>query len=296
MAGTECTAGVCRGIDRDLDGAFAGVDCDDRDSRRAPGLRERCDGVDNDCSGVADDRDACGLWVHDAASGAWMALALDPGADAGAPSPHAPTTTLRFALDIERLSLAYVFTTTTYHVLDVRARRWTESGRRTAVFPALSGLEGFAGYTVPAGVNGGDPNLETGAVLATTGVLAFAFDLTERRFLERQTDPIPMWMPPANAPSYRAIRAAWLDITNASGWVTASPSSLCPSGPMTARGYAGAIASDRVHVFEAGYCFLWAPPVPFASFAPFARPGAPPLARIATTFFQNQTLVVLANP
>jgi hypothetical protein len=279
-----------------MDGSLAGVDCDDRDPRRAPALRERCDGIDNDCSGVADDRDACGLWVHDASSGAWSAYALDPAADDGAPSPHAPGTAIRFALDMERLHLAYVFTDRTFHVLDVRARRWTASGSRNAALSQLAGLDAFAGYTVPAGLSGSDPNLETGAILTTTGVLAFSFDLTSRRFLYRQTDPPPTWLPPANAPTYANVRAAWLDVTNAAGWVTSSPSALCPEGAMSTRAYAGAIAGDRVHIFEAGTCFLWAPPVPFARFAPFARPGSPPLARIATTFFQNQTLVVLASP
>lgn len=32
-------------------------DCDDDDARRRPGASERCDGVDNDCSGFADDSD-----------------------------------------------------------------------------------------------------------------------------------------------------------------------------------------------------------------------------------------------
>ncbi len=45
--------------------AVAG-DCDDADSGSAPGLSERCDGVDNDCSGVVDDNPTDGsVWYLD---------------------------------------------------------------------------------------------------------------------------------------------------------------------------------------------------------------------------------------
>jgi Putative metal-binding motif len=293
--GTECTAGMCRGVDRDMDGALAGVDCDDNNPRRAPGLRETCDNVDNDCTGVADDGNACGLWVHNGASGAWTAYALDAAAEMGAPSAHAPTTAIRFALDIESLNLAYVFTNTTYHLLDVRTRQWTASGARATLIAQLAGADAFAGYTVPAGHGGGNANIEGGAILTTAGVLALDFDIAARRFTFRQMDPVPTWMPAANAPGYTSIRAAWLDVTNAFNWVTSAPSALCPAGGAATQAYAGAIATDRVHVFEAGWCFLWAAPVPFASFSPFARPNAPPLARIATTFYQNGALIVLGT-
>ncbi|MFO0561061.1 MAG: putative metal-binding motif-containing protein [Polyangiales bacterium] len=291
--GTECTAGTCRGIDRDMDGALAGVDCDDNDPRRAPGMRERCDNIDNDCSGVADDRNACGLWQFNGSTGSWSTFALDAMADAGAPSPNAPASAIRFALDIESLRIAYVFTNTTYHVLDAQTRQWTASGSRATLIPQLAGADAFVGYTIPAGHGGGDPNLESAAILTTGGVINVQFDIAARRFTFRQTDPVPMWMPPG--PTYTSVRAAWLDVTNAYGWVTTAPSSLCATGPMMTGPYAGAISGDRVHIFEAGSCFVWAPTVPFATFAPFARPNAPPLARIATTFYQNGSLFVLGT-
>ena len=49
------------------------TDCDDGDASSYPGATERCDGVDNDCDGVAD---LLGHWPFDAGSGA---VAYDSG-------------------------------------------------------------------------------------------------------------------------------------------------------------------------------------------------------------------------
>jgi len=276
-----------------MDGALAGVDCDDNDPRRAPGMRERCDNIDNDCSGVADDRNACGLWQFNGATGAWSTFALDAMAEVGAPSPNAPTSAIRFALDIESLRIAYVFTNTTYHVLDAQTRQWTASGSRATLISQLAGADAFAGWTIPAGHGGGDPNLESAAILTTDGVINLQFDIAARHFTFRQTDPVPMWTSPG--PTYTRVRAVWLDLTNAYRWVTTAPSSLCATDMTTTGPYAAAIAGDQVHIYEAGYCYAWAPTVPFATFAPFARPNAPPLARVATTFYQNGSLFVLGT-
>ena len=40
--------------DADGDGALFGEDCDDTDPLQAPGMRELCDGIDNNCDGAVD--------------------------------------------------------------------------------------------------------------------------------------------------------------------------------------------------------------------------------------------------
>ena len=45
----------CASRDADGDGRSASIDCDDSDPLVFPGAIEHCDGIDNDCSGVADD-------------------------------------------------------------------------------------------------------------------------------------------------------------------------------------------------------------------------------------------------
>ncbi len=44
-------------LDRDADGHAEGADCDDADPRRAPGLEEECDRLDNDCDELVDEAD-----------------------------------------------------------------------------------------------------------------------------------------------------------------------------------------------------------------------------------------------
>lgn len=54
-------ANARRDDDEDGDGSPRLLDCDDRNPNRAPFLSENCDGVDNDCDGVADNGYAVGL-------------------------------------------------------------------------------------------------------------------------------------------------------------------------------------------------------------------------------------------
>ena len=44
-------------VDNDLDGFFAGEDCDDNNASISPRAAEVCDGIDNDCDELIDDAD-----------------------------------------------------------------------------------------------------------------------------------------------------------------------------------------------------------------------------------------------
>lgn len=81
-------------LDLDGDGSPArecgGGDCDDVDAAIAPGKADPCDGIDNDCSGQADDApDICPAGTACAPDGC-VAQAVDAGAAASAAPPASP--------------------------------------------------------------------------------------------------------------------------------------------------------------------------------------------------------------
>jgi hypothetical protein len=68
---TACTADKTAGVDADGDGFGGTNDCDDASSSIHPGADEVCDGIDNDCSGLADDEpvDGTAFYADDDADG-----------------------------------------------------------------------------------------------------------------------------------------------------------------------------------------------------------------------------------
>lgn len=62
---TACDLETKSDSDRDGDGYAAPADCDDDDPAIYPGAADACDGIDNDCSGLPDDRPADGVLRYD---------------------------------------------------------------------------------------------------------------------------------------------------------------------------------------------------------------------------------------
>lgn len=57
-----------------------------------------------------------------------------------------------------------------------------------------------------------------------------------------------------------------------------------------------ALATDQVHVYEAGYCFAWAEQWPAAGFAPFRLRGTPDLQTVDAAFLHRGDLYLWTNP
>jgi hypothetical protein len=107
-------------LDQDGDGSPAGEDCDDQNPLVAPGLEERCDGLDNDCDAQADEALAS-LCIAELATGvaepqhsALGAVLLSPGdlnsdgyPDVIASAPGALLEDLR-DLDVNNTSAVYL--------------------------------------------------------------------------------------------------------------------------------------------------------------------------------------------
>jgi hypothetical protein len=73
MAFASCAEGITAAADADRDGYEATVDCDDNNPSAHPGEPEVCDGVDNDCDGVADEPEDTypPTWYPDADGDGW---------------------------------------------------------------------------------------------------------------------------------------------------------------------------------------------------------------------------------
>ncbi len=89
----EETGGADTGdlIDADGDGSPASEDCDDLDAASFPGAEEVCDGVDNDCDGVADENVQSTFYQDADGDGYGNALASVEACEAGvgfADNPH----------------------------------------------------------------------------------------------------------------------------------------------------------------------------------------------------------------
>ncbi|MCX4243117.1 hypothetical protein [Paraliomyxa miuraensis] len=220
-----------------------------------------------------DDPAACTAWILTPGSAQWVATALDAG------STLAPTGPVRAAFDVESELEGFVITDTRVHVVDLASRLWVRSDNRSDVLPELGDDEIKIAYSVPAywgEMFGGRPGLESITFLSATTVYAYVYEIDTQSFTFdfSTTDFGAAWSAPA-APTRPAMQAAWLDVTNDEGWAQGDIMRLC--------GVAGAVVphvavlgEGDVHVSDAGYCFEFFDPVPYASFEPFGRPGAPP--------------------
>ncbi len=296
-AGAVCVSARCA-ADVDGDRSPAGTDCDDRDPGRYPGARERCNGRDDDCDAESDEG-ACGIWFLPTGAATWSAWPLDAARDANPTQRtlNAPLSPVRAAFDIESQGIAYVITDATWHLLDLGAHTWTSSGALSTLFPETRGRTIVTAYTVPAAHGSPGGTTEGVTFLAREGVIQYGYDLASRAFTFTRTDPTPTWMGSA-APSYASLRFGWLDTQNADGWVTASPASFCPPGTTSSTRvgpYYAVVTDSSVHLGDAGYCWAWITAVPRASFAPFARPSAPPLSRAGAMFYRGGLWVIAAE-
>lgn len=102
-------------------------------------------------------------------------------------------------------------------------------------------------------------------------------------------DVVPFTDPQA-PPSIESVRAGFGRVGDTDDWVSAACSIAPP------KDYVAYLGPTSVHVFSAdGSC--WVAATPYASFPPFALPGAPPLERIEGAAYDvSLGLLLLADP
>ena len=101
-----------------------GDDCDDADPTRAPGLSEVCDGLDNDCSGQADDGLSCQFYAN-------TPDALYLVEPFKRQITRVTSANNFFDIDTDASGVLFGMTTSTLYRLDAATSTWIEVGRHS---------------------------------------------------------------------------------------------------------------------------------------------------------------------
>lgn len=282
--GTETTSGPGEGTTVGDSGEATSVADSTVSSTGADGVDSTGatdDGPPADCD---EDPAACTAWILPAGSGSWTAEALDAG------SPLAPSGTVQAAFDVEEELEGFVLTESNLHVVDLAGRQWVRVISRGDAVPEIGDDEIRVAYSIPAywgASGGGDPNLESIAFVSATTIYLYDYEIdTQGLVFGSATTSFGMaWDAPA-APARDQMRSTWLDVTNDPGWATGDLMAQCDAmgeiGP-----HSPVVAADQVHVFDAGYCFEFLDPVPYASFEPFGLPGAPVVDDVGASLYSE---------
>jgi len=227
-------------------------DCDDGDPANSPRFAEACDGVDNDCDGVAEESGdgACGLlWILEQDSSTFTTVDMIAPGDT-----HAPIDTIEAAFAVEEASKIWVLTNYTYNIMDMNTLDWIDSGDRDSVFGLDPVHSVFATTATPSWYTG-----EQGATVAlyvTGNRHTYAYDLGTDTLTQLTSEGYDGAWDNYWAPAHTHIRAAWVDVENARGWAAeGNPADICgaPSTQMAA--YLAVVSLDGVvHLYDEEWC------------------------------------------
>lgn len=273
---TTTTASSTDATDDGTEGTDDGVDTTDGSGTEGPAVS--CD----------DDPAACDAWFLPRDAASWEAVTL------GGPAALAPGSAVLAAFDIEAEQIAFVVTQDDVVQVDLETRSWVA---KTAVADRLPQINApvLAAYSIPAYWSG-IPDSPEGVTIAGSDVaFLYAYDTATGEFTYDQSTALGAEWDEPGAPAGTEVRAMWLDVTNADGWVDNDLGELCEqSGPVGP--YLAVVTADAVHPMDVGTCFGFFPGVAYGEFAPTALPGAPPADRIGGAAYNETTgLVVFAG-
>lgn len=286
----------CLPEDRDGDGADFQRDCNDNNGAVYPNAPELCDELDQDCDGEIDEG-ACSIWVLEPRANRWESYPLNPSGSVA--QPRGP---IKAAWDIESEDLAFVLTGTGYHELRLSSLTWSPERPFTDIFSGQSGEihQAFAD-SVPAG-HGANPAMPlregiTISLIDGQGVKRIwqvSYIISQNRFIPTEGglyNQEHTWMEPLS-PDHALIRASWVDLENNRFLLNTNTQDLCGRSGQLSNIYLGLISAQRIHVLEAGACFLFVPSVPLIG-SPLDLPNAPPWDAIGAAFFHQGAFYLL---
>jgi hypothetical protein len=234
----------------------------------------------------ADDPALCEAWFLPREADAWEAVVI------GGPAALGPSSPVLAAFDIEAEQLGFVVTATEVIQVDLVQRAWTMKTDFADTFPDVD-VPVVTAWSIPAYWDQ-QQNVESIAFTGLDVAFFYSYDEGSFDFVEASAFGAE-WSTP-NAPDPAAMRDLWVDLTNDDGWVTNALDEVCDGAEGPVGPHIAIVTDTSVHVDEAGYCFQFFDPVPYAAFAPFALPGAPAASEVGGALYSETLgLVVFAG-
>lgn len=236
----------------------------------------------------ADDPSLCEAWFLPRDAQAWETAMI------GGPAALAPSSPVLAAFDIEAEQIGYVITASEVIRVDLQQRVWLGKTDFADAFPDVD-VPVLTAWSIPAYWDM-ESNAEGIALTGVDVAFIYAYDSPTLSFDFLEASAFgPEW-DTANAPDPSAMRDLWIDVTNDAGWVTNSLDEVCDGATGPVGSHIAVVTDSSVHVDEAGYCFQFFDPVPYAQFAPFGLPGAPAANEIGGALYSESLgLVVFAG-
>lgn len=245
-------------------------------------------GTTGDATTCAEDPSACDAWFLPRNADAWEAV------DIGGPAALAPSSPVLAAFDIEASRIGFVITATEVIRVDLERRTWFMKTEIGDTFPEID-VPVLGAWSIPAYW---DQVLDAESIAITGADVAFiyAYDAASMTFDFDQATAFGAEWGSANAPDPSTIRDLWIDVTNDDGWVTNALNEACDGADGPVGPHVAVVTNTSVHIEDAGYCFEFFDPVPYAQFTPFGLSGAPVADKIGGALYSESLgLVVFAG-
>jgi cysteine-rich repeat protein len=230
------------------------------------------------------------LYAIDTVAGGWSETELTYAGD-----PHAPSTAIVAAANVETRGEAYVFTESTYHLISLPTQNWIEHGALNTRFAGVTGINLTSGY----GVSWENEPQSSIALLEGEWVNIYHIDNLTGAVTADASNPQPVDFSDVGQypPEPQDVKTLWLALENVDGWVVGSPAQICGGDAISIGPYVAAITvGGSIHIYESGECWEFFQMMPLGDFPPFGAANAPPAASIAAAFYVSPRLYVIATP
>lgn len=253
-----------------------------------------------DCVHKCDDGEInyCDYWVLSSGSSQWSGYRYD---SSGLQNP--PSGDVKAAFDIEHHDRAYIFTDNRFYRADLSGTelQWDNDWTLSQFDGNLSSYDEIvAAYSVAADTAGGAEEIIMMARNTSSSTMMIwvkDYSPSSSSFTSKHEDPNFDWTSDhgnQHAPDHSDIRVSWVEVDNATGWVTGDPSEMCDEAASSSEEYNAFLTSNQAHILDQSACqdageeSHFYDPILLSSFSPFQSSTNPPSMTHVGAGFLNQ--------